>query len=420
MTPHDLKRAFPPIPDSCRDALRATLDRLPDTPHPAKPRFRLSPLLAALLLMLMVTAACAAAYPQVLRWLLGSEESSGALDALVAPVTAAGEADGVSIAITSLAFDGRQLSYSIEIENKQLARPAAVVTLCTTVNGADVQREDLSAAYSSMKWTPSFHLDVLPVQRNPAVTGNTCFLPEPLTEDHQTVSVQFLILRPSGPLAILDERMHEDLSGLDEAARLEIEDQIAAVLSFEDIAVAGKDELDPAVWIARGYTPIDLSGSLLGDPDALMTSSASLTLSFPLSAPDAATYGGAQDEPIHLADCTAVVKTLSLSPLSTDFVLRLIPLTNTQDAAQRLSDTYGRLTLCDESGTPVEYLSMDWLSSDSGAVRQIDGQWLCEYAISMPGLASIPSALSVRAEGAGDAKALAAFAEAMVFPLHAQ
>lgn len=420
MTPEDLKRSFPPMPDSCRNALDAALGALPDAPPPARMRLRMAPVIALLLLTLMMAAACAAAYPQVLRWLLGYGESSAGLDALVTPVSASGEADGILISVTSMAFDGRRLSYAIELDNKQPARPAAVAVRSTTVDGLGIQSESADAAYDLLKWVPSFHLDVLPVQRNPAVMGNTCELREPLDDGEAEVSVEFLVLRPSGPLVILDERMHEDLSGYDEASRGEIEDQIAAVLSFEDVTVAESDQQDAGVWIAQGYTPIDLSGSVLGDAGTLMTVTASLTLSFPLRAPEGDVYGYTQDAPIVLEDCVAVVGELDVSPLSTRLTLRLIPHQNTREAAQSLCDTYGRLTLCDESGAPVEYLSMDWLSSDTGSVRQSGGQWLCEYDIDMPGLSSIPSALRVSAEGSGDADTLGAFAEAMIFPLSAR
>lgn len=420
MTPEDLKRSFPPMPDSCRDALNAALDALPDAPHPAHKRRRLAPALALLLLALMMAVACAAAYPQVLRWLLGHDGGSAPLDALVTPVAASGEADGIAISITDMVFDGHQLSYAVEIENREPARPAAVAVRSTMIGGADIQRESAGAAYDSLKWAPSFHLDVLPVQRNPAVTGRSCNLLEPLADGDADAAIEFHILRPAGPLVILDERMHDDLSGYDEASRREIEDQIATVLSFEDITVAGEDQQDADAWIAQGYTPIDLSGSVLGDPEALMTVTATLTLSFPLRTPDGVVYGCAQDAPIALEDCTAVVSALELSPLSTCFGLQLIPHENTREAAQRLCDAYGRLTLRDESGAPVEYLSMDWLASDAGSVQQRGGQWLCEYAMDMPGLASIPPVLHVTAEGSGDAGALAAFAEAMVFPLRAQ
>ncbi len=106
MTLDELRGGMPPMPESCKSALARTLNTLPDSPRAAFPRWRLVPLAAALLLLALAGASLAAANPQILRWLLGGDTPSKALEQLAKPLDVTAESDGISVTLTGAACDG--------------------------------------------------------------------------------------------------------------------------------------------------------------------------------------------------------------------------------------------------------------------------------------------------------------------------
>lgn len=406
MTLDELRGGMPPMPESCKSALAHTLNALPDAPRARFPRWRLIPLAAALLLLALAGASLAAANPQILRWLLGGDVPGEALEQLVQPLGVTAASDGIAVTLTGAVCDGQQLSLSWQIENENPESPALVYLQSAALDGQDILRLAPDAARLDARWSPSFHLDTLPAARNPLEAGTTLFLPDAPAEN-ALVTLSFAVLRPRRALVVCDERMNDDLQALGEEERLELQDARETLLHFKDLSVAPADGPDADTWIARGLLPIDMSGSvLLPDGmdedeafDELFEQVAVLPLSFTPNATAEATLDLAPDAPIPLPGCSAVFDSLVLSPLSTRVSLALIPQENTEHAALALLELFGEVVLCDETGTPLDYLEMDVLSSGAGHVQQLDGQWLCRYALDLPGVRMVPREVQVRMKG---------------------
>lgn len=415
MTLQELQHAFPSMPQPARRAVQSTLAALPDAPS-KRGRARLALALAALL-MLLSGIACAAMQPQILRWLLGSGEPSEALSALVQTADCSARVDGLTLRITGAVCDGTQVSLAYRIENGQPECPAAVLIASVCADGAPLTLSPVDAG--SLLWSPDFRLDERPVQRNPAEGGVTAYARSPL-EGPVNLTVEFAVLRPSGPLVFIDERLHEDLSLYDEAQRLDIQDQIDTVMRFDGVMVAGPQESEPAAWLVRGCTPIDLGGCVLGQglSDAMKQTGA---VTLRLSLQPGAAVDLTPEAPVALDDCNVVFDALILTPLSMRAELSLIPPQNTQSAASALAARYGALILCDPEGEPLRLLSMDYCSGGPGNVQQRNGRWVCSYSLDLPGPAAWPQALCLRAQGSpsSDPDLIAAFARRMIFPLPA-
>lgn len=409
MTLDELRNGIPPMPDDYRGALLKTLSALPDAPRASVPRWYLAPFVAVLLILALAGGALAAAHSQILRWLLASDSPSEALERLAHPLELRAEADGIAVTLTGAACDGNQLSLSWQIENAEPNRPALVYLQSATLGDQDILRLARSAALMDARWVPSFHLDTLPAARNPLEDGATLSLLAP-PPDGSLVSVSFAVLRPTRAMVVIDERMHEDLSALDEDARMEIDDAKDTLLSFEGISVAPAGHMEAGDWLARGFLPIDASGGILladgweaEDPfDGLFEETAVLTIAFSPDVSQADVCDLTPDLPILLQECAVYVDALVLTPLSTRLTLRLIPEENTRQAAQALLNTFGEITLLNEAGTPLDYLEMDYLSSCAGQVHHKAGQWFCLYALDLPGVRSTPHSLEVRALGNGE------------------
>ena len=78
----------------------------------------------------------------------------------------------------------------------------------------------------------------------------------------------------------------------------------------------------------------------------------------------------------------------------------LLPQENTQTAAQALAARYGDMTLLDADGQELAYADMDYLSGSQPDVVHLSGQqWVCRYMISMPGVKSLPDAVTLQTQG---------------------
>ena len=454
----ELRGAFPAMPDATRDALSATLSRLDDgtrsgnsdragNPHrigiigrsrepqnigqsrrsgsrrQARNLSLFVPALALLLALALAGAAVAVTYPQVLRWLVGpSEQPSAELESIAKPLDVAQTAGDIAVRLTGYVTDGQELALSLEMENADPTRPVFVVLSSVHAGETDIQRYVLSVAYDKYKWVPWPFLDVLPAQRNPVTYGWKFWIGDVDAGEsggETPITATLHILRPTLPFAIVDEIMHGGLAEYDEDAQAEIQDVIDTLLSFEGTVVAQPDDMDPQAWSERGYIPIDHHCDLLVNEGILdfVAEEAALTLSF------TADLSGSvaqltPDISVHLGDCEAVLRRVSLSPMSTALVLDLIPDEDTLEAAGAIGKRYGALVLCDESGEPLEYLSMDWIMTDRGNAQEIDGRWVCRYRFDMPGLAAFPEEIRLRLTGEeADPQALERFEEAMIFSI---
>lgn len=386
MNDRDLKNAFPPTPEMCRNALVTAVSSAQEERN-MKRTLRLAALLAVMILTL-TSAAYAVTRPPVLDWLLGRGSAGIWLENAAQSVDGLTASDGVTIAITSLVYDGERLvlSYEASVDDPTQAvmvAPDRVITL----NGAEAAMDWLSV--EELRMVPSPHLDFLPVARNPIRAGAWS---EALPELSGMVEAEldFLICRPETAFAIVDEdgELSADLSDLDEETRAEHQDRLNTLAALTN-AVITKDLPD-------GYTPVTVSGSLIeGEEPHLIETR--LTVRFRFSADEPMVRDFSETADIALADATARVNIFRLSPLSTRAQVDLLPRENTEEAARLLRDAYGPALLTDEDGHEVVYADMDYMASHDPLILQTDGQWRCRYDIDMPGLQTLPESIGLTA-----------------------
>ena len=230
MSRHFLTNAFPPTPESCRQALA-----LPSTTRTRHIRLRvcLSLLLCAVLLG---GIACAASGYGVFRFLLGNAQPGDALRSLSQTLGQSATADHIRITLTDLIYDGRSLALSYDVENLLPAQGAMVRLEGLTLNGqpAAILYDD------GERLVPSLHRDELPVRRNPLLGGlNTSRLPA--LSGQVTGEITFAILRPKAGFAIVSDDLCEnaDLSAYSAEQLPDILDQRAAALTLENAEGGG-------------------------------------------------------------------------------------------------------------------------------------------------------------------------------------
>lgn len=391
MNLRDLPNAFPPMPETCRDALMTAAGSVKEE-HNMKRAFRFAVVLAALMLAL-TSAAYAVSRPQVLDWLLGRDAAAPLwLEEAAQTVDGSASADGVNVSVTSLVCDGEQLVLSFEASVDDPTR-AVLVALDDTVslNGQPALL-DVSPMIDH-HLVPSPHLDVLPARRNPILAGAWC---KKLPELSGTVEaeVTFLIYQPERAFAIVDDDdvLTGDLSDLDEETRAECQDCRDTVNAMANAVIV---EGDPDPWQAEGYTLIDRSGRLMAEDEDAHLTEARLTVRFSFNAdmPVVFDFSGLDADP--LPDAAARIDTFRLSPLSSRVRVALLPSENTEDAVRQLEAAYGEAALTDETGCAVAYADMDWLSTGTPFILQSDGQWLLCYDIDMPGLQTLPESIGL-------------------------
>ncbi len=342
----------------------------------------------AIMLALLTTTAFALTRPAVLDWLLGHSPASDALTATVQEVNAEAKADGITLRVTSLVWDGNQFAFSYEAEADDPTH-AALVQLdpVFTVNGQE-------AAFPSYLepergWVPSTNLDLAPVKRNPVVGGQWSGKIDGLSGE-VACEMTFRIYRPEKGFVFLISE-NDPLRHIDEMEpdfQADLRDQMACLQSLKNALIPGIDEQDEAYWIEQGYTVTDEN---LAEP-------AVVTLSFTFDADKAMThdFSGAEGT---LPDGTALYAAkFVLSPIATQVDVRLIPDENTQEAAQALMARHGAALLTDGSGIPVTYSHMDYEGDGTPYVTCMDGQWVCRYAIELPGLLAFPETVTFRTE----------------------
>ena len=397
MNHRDLINAFPPMPEMCQDALMTAANSVQEGEKPMKHTFRLAAITAAILLVL-TSVACAVTRPQVLDWLLGDSAAGAWLDSAAQTVQGSASADGVNVSVTSLVYDGERLALSYEASVDD-PTSAVFVAMDDTIilNGKSASLDTISAADYHM--VPSPHLDMLPVKRNPILAGVwSGWLPE--LSGTVDAEVTFLISRPERGLIILDELgvLSTDLSLIrDEASRAEEQDRRTAISALTN-AMMIQD--NPGLWEADGYTLIDPSGQLILDNEEanphLMETRLTVRFSFNADKPVVYDFSDVQDSA--LQDATVRIETFRLSPLATRVLVYLVPSEPTEEAARRLSETYGMAILTDERGNEVEYASMDYLSSGIPTVVKKGDQWICCYDIDMPEIQALPQSIGLTVE----------------------
>lgn len=386
-----LENAFPKMPENCYCALMNAA-RAGSAARRRAPRRALALVLLLVLVAALAGAALALTNSGVLRYLLGLDPPGAALQGLVQEIRCSAEADDIRFTITGVVYDGERLVLSYDAENLRPEEGAFVRLESIALDGTPVDPEE-------DEWPrliPSTVLDVLPARRNPAGGGMTGVFRQALSGSVRCEAT-FVIERAQKGIAFVDDRLLEDLSGLDETSRLEYEDQRKAIAALQNAVVADDTHQDAQAWQDDGYTVCDASGVLLDEELSHLTETGRVTTSFFLDA-DAARQAAREWEGpavLPLADCTLEIEKLRLSPLATEATLVLVPVQNTQAAASRLRERFGSLLLTDEAGHALAYAGMDYMLDTAGHVMETDGRWICRYRLEMPGLQLMPKALRI-------------------------
>ena len=389
MNRHFLINAFPPTPESCRRALSAR----PEADYMKKRRLKLC-VVAAMCLVLLGGIAYAADSYGVFRYLLGNAQPSDELTALSQTLGQSAAEDEIQITLTDLVYDGNSLSLSYNVENLQSAQAALIRPESLTLDGQSVTVACGDDSEEALM-VPSLHRDVAPVQRNPMQSGLTAVnLPE--LSGQVTGEITFSVLRPKAGFAIVSDELCDDadLSDYDEEQLPDIQDQRAAALALENAVIIHESEAENYADRAR----IEPGYGLLSDADETLTETARITIRFTLDASQKAGKDLRPASDTKLSDCAVHIESLWVSPLSTEATVYLLPSENTEEAAQRLADYYGDMTLTDGSGQELTYAEMDYLSGNQPDVVCIDGQWICRYMISMPGVETMPDCVALQAQ----------------------
>lgn len=360
--------------------------------------------IAVLLMLVLLFGASAFALtrPAVLMWLTGGAPVSTQLEATAQQVMGEGTADGITIRVTGVVYDGEKLAFAYELENDQPTMPVLVAANPTmNIDGKTVQMMYCTADPYAPQMVPSPHLDVLPVRRNPAVGGGEVYVSD-IAEGKVACEMTFVVYQPENKFAValLPDSMQANVDSYTGDARAEAEDSLNTLKSFKNTIFATEEDLVNEQWLAEGYTVIDGSGMLYDLPEnSHLTEGAQIRVSFEFDASVAFACEFASIEDIALEDATLHVEQFRLSSLETRIELWLIPQENTEKAARALAEKYGEYALADEQGEGVQYSEMDYMAATLPDVVQINGQWVCRYLSDMPGLLRFPESVAFTAGG---------------------
>ena len=362
------------------------------------------------LLVLSLSVAYALTRPAVFSWLLGNGDVSEALEKTVQEVVAENSADHITVRVNSLVWDGERFVVSYELENDQPDQPAMIVVDSQiSVNGQTEGLESTAGSAADPQMVPSPRLDVLPVRRNPTDGGAWSLPFSQVLEGDVTCTIHFIVYRPAKGFVVIsspEDGIHH-LDEYDEDSQAELLDAWSALNSFALSALAVGEEDDVQQWVKEGYTVIAPSGMILGEYDNStllynMQATCRIPVTFHFDAMPSDVYDFSDTADIALPDCTLSVHKLRFSPLTTVVDISLIPETNSREAAQELVLRYGKMTLLNEQGDPVDYSSMDYLYDQDPWVTENwheNGCWACTYLIEMPGLQTWPQSIDIRTEG---------------------
>lgn len=350
--------------------------------------------------LVFATTAFALTRPAVLNWLTGNAPVSTQLESTAQTIIGENTADGITIRVTSIVYDGKKLAFAYELENEQPDMPVLVAANpMMSFDGKAVQMMYCTADPYAPQMVPSPHLDVLPVKRNPAVGGGVVYVSD-VAEDKVTCEMTFVVYKPENKFAValLPDSMQANVESYTGDARAEAEDSLNTLKSFQNTIFATEADLANEQWLAEGYTVIDGSGMLYDLPEnSHLTEVSQIKVTFEFDASVAFACDFAETDDIALADATLHVEQFRLSSLATSIDLWLIPQENTEKAARDLAEKYGAYTLADEQSTAVQYSEMDYMADTMPYVTQINGQWVCRYLSEMPGLLQFPESVAFTA-----------------------
>lgn len=408
LDPDTLRRGCPAMSGDCAARLTQLLHGLPhEKEAPMKRNIFRTALIAVLILAALCTAAFALTRPAVIDWLLtANAPASDQLITTAQDIHSESTADGVTVRLTGLVYDGTQLAFSYEIEVADPTQPALVLLSSDlTLNGMSVGVPHYVSNAGDARLIPSPHLDVLPVRRNPFPSGGWSNpIDAPLT-GAVSGEVSFLVYRPEKAFAVLipagSDFYDESIDG---EYRAELDDALATLRSFPGMLLANgsedivffDDQVDDAEALAaQGYTVLGQSGRAIfpvDDPRCHVMQTARIAVPFTFDADNAFACDFSGTAFIH-EDYAVQVEQLLLTPLVTRLHIQILPTENTEAAARALAEAFGPFTLTDESGQPVEYSEMDAMYSLYPTVVCQDGQWLIHYWEELPGLQAFPASI---------------------------
>lgn len=349
--------------------------------------------------LVFATTAFALTRPAVLSWLTGNAPTSAQLESTAQSVIGENTAQGITVRVNSVVYDGEKLAFSYELENEQPTMPVLVAANpMMSIDGKAVQMMHCTAGLYSPQMVPSPHLDVLPVKRNPAVGGGVVYVSD-ISGDKVTCEMTFVVYKPANKFAVvlLPDSMQANVESYTSDARAEAEDSLNTLKSFQNAIFATEADLVNEQWLAKGYTVIDGSGMLYDLPEnSHLTEVSQIKVTFKFDASVAFACEFADIDDIALEEATLHVEQFRLSSLETRIDLWLIPQENTEKAARALAEKYGAYTLVDEQGMAVHYSEMDYMAATTPYVTQINGQWVCRYRSEMPGLLTFPEGVGFR------------------------
>ena len=403
-----LRSGYSAMPDGFAERTTQLLHGLPHVKEvPMKRNIIRAALIAALILAALFTAAYALTRPAVIDWLLApNAPASDQLTSTAQVIHSESTADGVTVRLTGLVYDGTQLAFSYEAEVADPTQPVLVLLSSDlTLNGVAVGVPHYVSNAGDARMIPSPHLDVLPVRRNPFPSGGWSNpIDAPLTG---TVSGEafFDVYRPEKAFAVL---LPTDSDFFDESIggeyRAELDDALSTLRSFPDVLLADgsedivffDDQVDDAEALAdQGYTVLGQSGRAIfpvDDPRCHVVRTARIAVPFTFDADNSFRCDFSGTTFTH-ANCTVQVEQFLLTPLVMRLHIQLIPSENTEAAARALAEGCGMFTLVNEAGQPVVYSEMDTMYSMYPAVSCKDGQWFVRYQEELPGLQLFPQSI---------------------------
>lgn len=406
--PQALQRLYPAMTSDFAARMDLLLRSLPARKEKTMNRKLIrAALIAALLIAALGTAAFALTRPAVIDWLLGKDApASPQLAETAQTLHSEATADGVTVRLTGLVYDGHQIAFSYEAEAADATQPALVLLDSDLMlNGHPVGVPHYVSNTGDARLIPSPHLDVLPVRRNPVISGgwsNTIGMPLTGTVSGEAF---FDVYRPEKAFAVLipaDSDFYDGSIGGE--YRAELDDALATLRSFtnvrivdgsEDIVFTDDIEDDAEAWAAQGYTVLGRSGRVIfpvDDPRCNVVQTARIAVPFTFDADNvfSCDFSGTS---FSREDCTVQVEQFLLTPLVTRIKVQLLPAENTEAAARALAERCGMFSLTDEAGQPVAYSEMDTMYSLRPDVGLTGGQWLVEYWEELPGLQSFPQSI---------------------------
>lgn len=213
-----LSGAFTATPENCYRAMMDAARGVSVSQRHTKRPLRAAAVAIALLLAL-AGAAYALSGSSVFRYLIGMDTPGSGLEAISQQPRGEAASDGITISISGFVYDGERLALAFQAYNEQPESAAFIRLVSLKINGEEHGWLHATASSQSPMMIPFTGLDILPVQRNPAIGGITSQL-LPTLNDAVSCEAEFVVERPQKGLVFIEEALWDNLSGYDEEQRM--------------------------------------------------------------------------------------------------------------------------------------------------------------------------------------------------------